>query len=266
VSAATIVIFSEIDYTGSMVSTLVEGFSTTGLAGFLPTFTAAQLADMPQTLIQMLLDTLLSLTENPALLLLQVIILFLSLSMLLYDGEQIWFSLTRNLSPKLSAAVGRMSEIAGNTIYSLIVIQISAAFLCFLLAIPFFSLLGYGHVLLFATMIGFAMLIPLIGAQLFLLFFILYMLSLGDITSALIVMFIGYPLLSGWIDFYYRPAMMKRRVAVHPVFMIIGIFAGVPFMGIVGFILGPVLIALAVTGYEIYAEQPGAPGEIYEPL
>ena len=240
--------------------------SNTGFAAFLPTFTAAQLSNMPQTLIQMLLDTILSLTENPALLLLQVVILFLSLSMLIYDGEQIWASLTRNLSPKLSSAVARMSEIAGNTIYSLIVIQISAAILCFLLAIPFFSLLGYGHVLLFATMIGFAMLIPLIGAQLFLLFFILYMLSLGDIRSALIVMFIGYPLLSGWIDFYYRPVMMRQRVAVNPVFMIIGIFAGVPFMGIVGFILGPVLIALAVTGYEIYAEQTGAPGEVHEPL
>ena len=159
-----------------------------------------------------------------------------------------------------------MSEIAGNTIYSLIVIQISAAFLSFLLAIPFFYLLGYGHVLLFATMIGFAMLIPLIGAQLFLLFFVLYMLALGDIRSALITLFIGYPLLSGWIDFYYRPVMMRQRVAVHPVFMIIGIFAGVPFMGIVGFILGPVLIALAATGYEIYAEQTDAPGEVHEPL
>ncbi len=266
VSAASIVVYNEIDFTGSMVSTLVEGFSHTGFAAFLPTFTAAQLANMPQTLVQMLLDTLLSLTANPALLLLQVVILFLSLSMLLYYGEQIWASLTRNLSPKLSVAVGRMSEITGNTIYSLIVIQISAAFLSFLLAIPFFSLLGYGHVLLFATMIGFAMLIPLIGAQLFLLFFILYMLSLGDIKSALITMFIGYPLLSGWIDFYYRPVMMKRRVAVHPVFMIIGIFAGVPFMGIVGFILGPVLIALAVTGYEIYSEQTGMPGEDPGPL
>ncbi len=266
VSAATIVIYNEIDYTGTLVSTLVKGFDNTGFAAFLPTFTTAQLSNMPQTLIQMLLDTLLSLTENPALLLLQVIILFLSLFMLIYDGEQIWFSLTRNLSPKLSAAVERMSKIAGNTIYSLIVIQISAAFLSFLLAIPFFSLLGYGHVLLFATMIGFAMLIPLIGAQLFLLMFTLYMLALGDTRSALITMFIGYPLLSGWIDFYYRPVMMRQEVAVHPVFMIIGIFAGVPFMGIVGFILGPVLIALAVTGYEIYAEQTGAPGEIHEPL
>lgn len=41
--------------------------------------------------------------------------------------------------------------------------------------------------------------------------------------------------------------MMGKRVAVHPV-MMIGILAGVPFMVIAGFILGPVLIALVVTG------------------
>jgi len=259
VSAGAIVIYAEIEYIGTMVATLVKGFDQTGFAAFLPTFTAEQLSNMPRTLIQMLLKTIFSLTANPGLLLLQIIILFLSLSMLIYYGEQIWTSVTHNLSPKLSAAVGRMSEITGNTIYSLLVIQISAALLSFLLAIPFFSLLGYGHDLLFATMIGFAMLIPLIGAQLFLLFFILYMVSLGDIKSAVITMFIGYPLLSGWIDFYYRPVMLRKRVEVHPVFMIIGIFAGVPFMGFVGFIIGPVLVALAVTGYKILAEEVSDP-------
>ena len=130
----------------------------------------------------------------------------------------------------------------------------------FILAIPFFFLLGYGHEILFATMVGFAMLIPMIGAQLVLVFFMLYLIALGDYRGVLIVMFVGYPLLSGWIDFYYRPIMMRRRVSiVHPVFMIIGIFAGVPFMGFVGFILGPVLIALAVVGFRIFAELMNAP-------
>jgi predicted PurR-regulated permease PerM len=265
-SLAASVVYANIEHIGTMVTTMVKGLQNTRLAAFLPTFTADQLSNMPQTLVQVLLQTILSTTQNPMLFLLQIIILFLSLSMLIYYGEQIWTSMTHNLSPKLSAAVGKMSEITGNTIYSLIVIQISAALLSFLLAIPFFSLLGYGHELLFATLIGFAMLIPLIGAQLFLLFFMLYMVSLGDIRSALITMFIGYPLLSGWIDFYYRPVMMSRRVAVHPVFMIIGIFAGVPFMGFIGFILGPVLIALAVTGYSIYSEQMGVPVEDRESL
>jgi predicted PurR-regulated permease PerM len=49
--------------------------------------------------------------------------------------------------------------------------------------------------------------------------------------------------------------MMGKRVAIPSVMMMIGIFAGVPFMGIVGFIIGPVLVALAVTGYKILAEE-----------
>ena len=159
------------------------------------------------------------------------------------------------LSSKLLNAVSRLSEITENTIYSLIIVQISAAVISFALAVPFFYFLGYGDILLFSSMIGFAMLIPLIGAQLMIILLALYFFSLGDTGGAVVMLFVGYPLLSGWIDFYYRPVMMRRRVAVHPVVMMIGIFAGVPFMGIVGFILGPVLIALVVTGYKILADE-----------
>lgn len=257
-SLAASVFYANLKVIGSMVATMVQGLENTRLAAFLPTFTADQLSDMPQTLVQLMLETLLSTTQNPILFILQIIILFLTLSMLIYYGEQIWMVLTRNLSPKLSSAVDMMAEITENTIYSLIIIQVSAAAITFILAVPFFYFLGYGHELLFATMVGFAMLIPLIGAQVVLVFFILYLLALGDIKGVLIVMFIGYPLLSGWIDFYYRPVMMRRRVAVHPVFMIIGIFAGVPFMGFVGFIIGPVLVSLAAVCFKIYADQAGA--------
>lgn len=71
------------------------------------------------------------------------------------------------------------------------------------------------------------------------------------------MLLVGYPLLSGWIDLCYRPFMMGKRVAVHQVMKMIGILAGVPFMGIVGFIIGPVLIALMVTGYNIMADEAG---------
>jgi len=254
-SLAASVFYANLEFIGSMVAAMVQGLQNTRLAAFLPTFTADQLSDMPQTLVQLMLQTLLSTTQNPVLFVLQIIILFLALSMLVYYGEQIWGVLTRNLSPKLSSAVDMMAEITENTIYSLIIIQVSAAVITFILAVPFFYFLGYGHEFLFATMVGFAMLIPLIGAQLVLVFFALYLLALGDIKGVSIVMFIGYPLLSGWIDFYYRPVMMRRRVAVHPVFMIIGIFAGVPFMGFVGFIIGPVLVSLAAVCFKIYADR-----------
>ena len=92
-----------------------------------------------------------------------------------------------------------MARISGDTIYSLIIIQISAAIIAFILAIPFFILLGYGNVVLFASMIGLAMLIPLIGAQFIIILMTLYLIITGDMKGAAITVLIGYPLLSGWI-------------------------------------------------------------------
>jgi predicted PurR-regulated permease PerM len=212
---------------------------------------------MPETLVQLLLQSLLSLTSNVMQSLISIIIFFLSLSMLLYYGEQIWNTLTRMLSPKLFSAVEKMAEISTNTIYALIIVQISAAFISFLLAIPFFFFLGVDEPFLFATLIGFATLVPLTGAEILILFLTLYFMSVGDTRSAVVTLFVGYPLLSGWIEFYYGPMMMGKRVAIPVVMMMIGILAGVPFMGVVGFIIGPVLVALAVTGYKILAEEAG---------
>ena len=253
-SISVSILYGSIDHIGSMVSSIVNGYDNTGVSAFLPTFTDDQVSHMPDTLVRLLVQSLLSLTDNVMQSLISIIIFFLSLAMLLFYGEQIWNTLTRTLSPKLFSAVERMAEISSNTIYALIIVQISAAFIAFLLALPFFFLLGVEDPLLFATLIGIAMLIPLIGAQIMILLFSLYFITIGEIWNAVITLFVGYPLLSGWIDFYYRPVMIGKRVAIPPVLMIIGIFAGVPFMGIAGFIVGPVLVALAVTGYKIIAE------------
>lgn len=260
VSISVNALFANASYISTMIGSLVTIIESAGISAYLPSFTASQISSIPQMLIQSILQSLVAMTSNLLQLVIQVVIFFLSLSMLLYYGEKIWDTLTSHLSLKLSSAVEKMTRISGDTIYSLIIIQISAAILSFVLAIPFFFLLGYGNVILFASMIGLAMLIPLIGAQFLLFFIVLYLIVMGDMKGAAITVFIGYPLLSGWIDFYYRPVMMGKRVAIHPVLMMIGIFAGLPFMGVLGFIVGPVLIALVVTGYKILE------GEMREPL
>jgi predicted PurR-regulated permease PerM len=262
ISVSLSILYGNIDRIGIMVASMVHGFKNTGISGFLPTFTEQQISDMPGTLSRLLVQALLSLNSNVMQLVISILIFYLSLSMLLYYGGQIWNTLLRAFSPGLSSAVGKMAEISTNTIYALIIVQISAAIISFLLAIPFFFFLGVDQPLLFATLIGLAMLVPLIGAQVMLLFFALYFTSLGDTRSAVITLVVGYPLLSGWIDFYYRPVMMGKRVAIPPVMMMIGILAGVPFMGIVGFIVGPVLVALAVTGYKMLAEQLSGPASV----
>lgn len=247
------------EHIGDMGVSMVSGLKHTPFSGLVPAFTPLELDNFDETLKDWIIKALLALTGNTMQTLLAIIIFFLTLSMLLYYGETIWNTAASAQSPKLRNAVDRLSEIAENTIYALIIVQISAAMISFILAILFFSLLGRGDELLFSTLIGFAMLIPLIGAQVMILIIALYFLSIGDTSASFIMLVAGYPLLSGWIDFFYRPLMMGRRVAVHPVIMMIGIFAGVPFMGIVGFILGPVLIALVVIGAKILSQEYCSP-------
>lgn len=256
--AATVLINNE-QHISDMALSMLNGLKHTGLSGFLPSFTEAQLLNFDETLKDLMVKAILALTGNVMQTLLSIVIFFLSLSMALYYGESVWSRIKGALSPKLLNGVNKMAEISENTIFALIIVQISAAMISFILAIPFFYFLGYGDILLFSSMIGFAMLIPLIGAQVMILILALYFMSIGDFSSTLIMLFVGYPLLSGWIDFYYRPVLMGKRVSIPPVMMMIGIFAGVPFMGIVGFIVGPVLVALVVTGYKIIAAETGGP-------
>ena len=122
--------------------------------------------------------------------------------MLLFYGERIWDALLAPAPVTVHAAVGSLAEIAENTIYSLIIIQISAAAICFALAVPFFTFLGYGHVILFSTIIGLAMLVPLIGSQFFLLVFLLTWLRSAITGARRSLSLSAIPCLSGLIIDY----------------------------------------------------------------
>ena len=52
---------------------------------------------------------------------------------------------------------------------------------------------------------------------------------------------------------------MGRRLHLNPLIMLVGFFGGVMTMGVVGFVLGPVIIVLFFTGLRIFlAERKSA--------
>ena len=255
ISASISILYDGKENITMVITSLITGLKNVDISTIMPMFMEDQVSRMPETIIQFLMSSPLSVTSNLMQSGFSIIIYFLLLSMMLYYGEGIWNTLTRTLSPKIYCAVEKIADISANTIYALIIVQISAAIIAFILALPFFYFIGSPDPLLFATLTGLAMLIPLIGAQVMIIIFAFYFLSIGDTWRAVVTIVVGYPLLSGWIDFYYRPVLMGKRVSIPPVLMMIGIFAGVPFLGIAGFIIGPVLVALAVTGYKILAEE-----------
>jgi len=190
------------------------------------------------------------LAASPSLVI-KALLFFLMLFLFLLSGDKI-IKETRSLFPYSTlASLDRITKTTADTMYSVYIVNVQTAIFTFFLSIPFFILLGYEHVLFWATLCGILQLIPCFGPQLLTLFLIIYTLILGDIRGTILTICIGYPLISGIADFYFRPKMMGRKMAIHPALMMTGIFGGMMIMGMLGIIIGPLLVALIVSAYDI---------------
>jgi predicted PurR-regulated permease PerM len=190
------------------------------------------------------------LAASPSLVI-KAFLFFLILFLFLRNGDKIQRE-TRSLLPHSTlASLDRITKTTADTMYSVYIVNAQTAIFTFFLSIPFFILLGYEHVLFWATLCGILQLIPCFGPQFIILFLLVYTLLLGDIRGTILTICIGYPLISGIADFYFRPKMMGRKMAIHPALMMTGIFGGMMVMGMLGIIIGPLIVALIVSAYDI---------------
>ena len=185
----------------------------------------------------------------------KAIVFFLTLYMVILKGDKVWKEIISCLPEKICGVAHRMAKMSTDTLYAIYVVHISTSVITFLLAVPFFYLLGYEHVLFYSVMAAIFQLIPIIGPSLLMAFLAVYAVSLGDYRSAALLAFIGYPIVCALPDLYFRPVMMGKHASIHPVIMWIGFFGGLAVMGVVGFILGPLFLALMVSGYGILIEE-----------
>lgn len=188
-------------------------------------------------------------------LLMQFIVFFLSLFMFILRGDAIRNEFIGHLPARIEAAIERMSVMVVDTLYAIYVVHIATSVLTFILAVPFFYLLGYEHVIFYSLMAALFQLIPIIGPSFLMLFLAIFALSMGDMRAVALLAVIGYPVVCAFPDIYVRPLMMGKRASIHPVLMWIGFFGGLAVMGIVGFVLGPLFVALVVSGYHIIIDE-----------
>ncbi|WP_220682154.1 AI-2E family transporter [Methanofollis formosanus] len=188
-------------------------------------------------------------------LVLDFIVFFLALYMFVYRGAAVAVELTAALPARLRSAVERMTAASVDTLYAIYIVHVATSVVTFLLAIPFFWVLGYDHIIFFSLMAGIFQLIPIIGPSVIMLIVGAFALSQGDLRGAALAALVGYPVVCALPDIYFRPLMMGRRARIHPVIMWIGFFGGLVVMGLVGFVLGPLFVVLAITAYHILVEE-----------
>lgn len=141
---------------------------------------------------------------------------------------------------KLRASV--VSVVRGSI--AIAVIQGVAAGLGFwLLGVPNSALWGS------ATMV--ASLIPIMGTALTMVPAVIYLVATGSITSGILLAVWGF-LIVGFVDNAFRGQLMKKGMDIHPFLILLSVLGGLEFFGPIGFISGPLLLAVLAALLDIY--------------
>lgn len=118
-------------------------------------------------------------------------------------------------------------------------------------------LVGFGFFIfkvpnaLFLTLLAsLAGIFPIIGTTIVWLPVVIFLFVAGNNFSAVGVTVFGF--ISSFIDNVVRPILVSKRTRMHPLLMLIGMIGGLFFFGILGFILGPLIIAYVLIVLEIY--------------
>jgi predicted PurR-regulated permease PerM len=117
-----------------------------------------------------------------------------------------------------------------------------------------FWVVGIDSAVFWGTVMTFLSVIPSVGAAAIWLPAVIILAVSGEYPQA-IGLFIFCAFLVGTIDNMLRPWIVGRDVQLHALMIFFGTLGGISMFGLVGFIIGPIVAALFVTIWEIYAEN-----------
>ncbi len=113
-----------------------------------------------------------------------------------------------------------------------------------------FAIVGF-PAFLAGVLVALLSLVPYLGSMIFYVPVGIFYLLIGHIWQGVFILLWG-ALVIGTSDNIIRTYMIKGRAEVNPVFILFSILGGIALFGFWGIILGPLLVALAVTIFHIY--------------
>ncbi len=114
-----------------------------------------------------------------------------------------------------------------------------------------FAVAGIPAAAFWGTVMGVFACIPGIGISFIWVPAVIYLLMAGK-TLAGVLLAVWCGLLVGALDNFLRPVLIGKDAKVPTLFIFLGIFGGLVLFGAVGILLGPIVVALFMTIWEIY--------------
>jgi predicted PurR-regulated permease PerM len=97
-------------------------------------------------------------------------------------------------------------------------------------------------------------LLPLVGAILVWLPAALYLISIGSVGRGIVLLVYGV-LVIGLVDNVVRPLIVGKDTSLPDYVVLISTLGGLALLGVNGFIVGPLVAAMFVASWDIYAYE-----------
>ncbi|MFA7319568.1 MAG: AI-2E family transporter [Parcubacteria group bacterium] len=183
-------------------------------------------------------------------------IMFFSLFYMFIDGEKL-LARVMNFIPLKNEYKGELLERLNSMVRATIKGTILMAILQGILSGILFWATGVSSPLLFGSLVAISSVIPSLGSGLVWLPVGVAMIVLGHPTSGIAILLVGLLVIST-IDNLLRPKLVGNDTQMHPLLILFSTLGGITFFGISGFIIGPVIVSLLVSLWDIYALEAEA--------
>jgi predicted PurR-regulated permease PerM len=179
-------------------------------------------------------------------------LMLLALFYFLKDGKRFVAALV-DLSPLADASDRRIAERVVVAVNSVIRGHLVIGLLQGTLTGIGFALFGMPNPVLWGAIAAVASLVPTVGTSLILIPGILFLAATGNVLPALGLLAWG-ALAVGLVDNLIGPVLIQRGVNIHPLLILLSALGGISYFGPVGFLAGPVVLALLFAFLDLYPD------------
>lgn len=231
----------------------------TPLEALFPTFTDSLADDISTALYSFttkitnsLLESVSGVILNLPTILLQLGVVLFTFYFTLRDKEQI-FDYIKSLMPFSKEVENKILDYTKGITVSVIYGQVIIGIIQGLITGAGFFILKVPNAFLFTLLACLAGILPIVGTAIIWIPVAVYLFITGSPFPALGVIIFGT--ISSVADNFLRPIIVSRRSKIHPAILLMGMIGGFFMFGILGFILGPLVIAYLLIFLEVYRNK-----------
>lgn len=176
-----------------------------------------------------------------------IVITILAVIFICFDKEYLPNAIKSQVPTKWFDKMKQILKEMCSVSFKYIKAEAKLSFICFILVLIGlcgFNLFGLDvqYPITMAVIIGFIDLLPLFGAGAVMVPWAIYLLIMGNMPLAIAVMVLW--IIWAVIKQISEPKMVSKEMGMHPIFTLIGMYAGSKLMGVLGLILGPIILLI----------------------